>query len=107
MSAGHAAGQSLDYGLDEAIVPTDLNLMYAQDLREIANIHVRHDVRFTVIAGMISQSHLNKGTILYSSTIVHKNDLNVELKSDCSAETAIVIDQRGLAYAVHLLILQM
>lgn len=37
--------------LDEAIVPTDLNLLYAQDLREILDKYLPERVKFTMIAG--------------------------------------------------------
>ena len=37
--------------LDEAIVPTDLNLLYAQDLRELLDKYLPERVKFTMIAG--------------------------------------------------------
>lgn len=37
--------------LDEAIVPTDLNLLYTQDLREIVDQNLPKGVKFTMIAG--------------------------------------------------------
>ena len=40
------------YGvLDEAIVPADLDLLYAQDLREILDKYLPEGVKFTMIAG--------------------------------------------------------
>ena len=36
--------------MDEAIVPSDLNLIYAQELRDIAN-NVKYGVKFTMVAG--------------------------------------------------------
>ena len=37
--------------LYDAIVPTDLNLLYAQDLREIVDQNLPKGVKFTMIAG--------------------------------------------------------
>ena len=37
--------------LDEAIVPTDLNLLYTQDLRQIVDQNLPKGVKFTMIAG--------------------------------------------------------
>ena len=40
--------------IDEAIVPADLNLIYAQDLRAIINEYLPQHSRFTMIAGKSS-----------------------------------------------------
>ena len=46
-----------DGEFDEAIVPSDLNLIYAKDLRDIVNENLKPGVKFTMISGMLLCLH--------------------------------------------------
>lgn len=71
--AGHHQNGSNRLGaLDEAIVPADLNLIFAQDLRMILNKQLPRSVKFTMIAGkLIVTCGARQASSLHCSAALH------------------------------------